>query len=291
MIAKHLAVRSSGVLKNTALRAVKKHMYPEKLLNTASSHQNIMDTLDAARIAVVLGTKETHLENKALIDNARKYVTGYKKNVEEIRPRGNPLGRIIHRPLVSAMGRGKFHAFRNMLSDSGHILPEHAYGYPVRANVHQTSITGTPLKISTSYPTKYMKLLLEKGARPSNKSGYQQSQALHDIHMHHRYNGQGPVEEKINLLLKHGANINARDRHGKTPLHHAAASPYKHSDITVEKLLERGADVRAVDVWGKTPLDSAIQYLQSSNGGHKNETRRVVRLLRNAERKRALQNR
>ncbi len=58
------------------------------------------------------------------------------------------------------------------------------------------------------------------------------------------------------ILLQHGANVNAKNDYGKTPLHEAA----EEGDIdTVELLLRYGADVNTRDNFvGSTPLDSSV---------------------------------
>ncbi len=55
----------------------------------------------------------------------------------------------------------------------------------------------------------------------------------------------------VEALLAAGADIAARDRYGRTPLHEAAESPWPDA---VEALLAAGADVAARDVHGRTPL-------------------------------------
>jgi hypothetical protein len=59
---------------------------------------------------------------------------------------------------------------------------------------------------------------------------------------------------EVRRLLDKGANVNARDVDGWTPLHWAAA--LGRLDI-VKLLVERGADVNAKNGDGKTPLDLA----------------------------------
>jgi hypothetical protein len=56
---------------------------------------------------------------------------------------------------------------------------------------------------------------------------------------------------RVKELLRKGANVNARDESGHTPLHHAA---YRGHAEVAELLLERGADVNARDKDGHTPL-------------------------------------
>lgn len=64
-----------------------------------------------------------------------------------------------------------------------------------------------------------------------------------------------------------GANVNAKDKDGDTPVHDAALRG--HKDI-VELLLAEGADANARDNSGQTPADEA------SRRGHEE----VVNLLR-----------
>ena len=59
---------------------------------------------------------------------------------------------------------------------------------------------------------------------------------------------------KVQTALENGANPNAKDDDGWTPLHIAAS--WGHVDL-VKILLERGADPRIADKWGHIPLDYA----------------------------------
>ena len=60
----------------------------------------------------------------------------------------------------------------------------------------------------------------------------------------------------VALLLDRGAEVNARTQNGQTPLHHAATS----SKAVVALLLDRGAEVNARDRHGQTPLHEAAAF-------------------------------
>ena len=70
------------------------------------------------------------------------------------------------------------------------------------------------------------------------------------------------------LLLEHGTEINARDKHSSTPLHlviqnqddkagRCSALKEGRSEV-VRLLIEHGADVRVEDNKGKTPFQVAL---------------------------------
>lgn len=58
----------------------------------------------------------------------------------------------------------------------------------------------------------------------------------------------------MSVLLEAGADLNARDEVGQTPLHAAAGS---ETPAVVNALLEAGADANARDGSNKTPFDFA----------------------------------
>lgn len=66
-------------------------------------------------------------------------------------------------------------------------------------------------------------------------------------------------EQVVNLLLTKGANVNARNKYGYTPLHWAA----KHGHFeSVRLLLENGADPLSTNDTGDMPIDLALRYGQ-----------------------------
>lgn len=60
----------------------------------------------------------------------------------------------------------------------------------------------------------------------------------------------------VELLLQYGANINAADMRGRTPLHRCIL---KGRSIIARLLLSRGGDPRAVDEDGRTPIELAAE--------------------------------
>ncbi len=57
--------------------------------------------------------------------------------------------------------------------------------------------------------------------------------------------------EAVEVLLKQGTDIHAKDKYGWTPLHHAA---WNNAAATAEVLLKQGADIHAKNKNGWTPL-------------------------------------
>ena len=70
---------------------------------------------------------------------------------------------------------------------------------------------------------------------------------------------QSVVEGNVKAVKQHlavGADVNAKNRYGSTPLHRAASAGHKE---IAELLIAEGADVNAKDEDGETPLDWVIE--------------------------------
>ena len=64
----------------------------------------------------------------------------------------------------------------------------------------------------------------------------------------------------VTLLIQHGADPNAKNRFGFTPLHEAVAGKHPH---VVRILLEHRADPSAIDENGVSPIDLAEESGQA----------------------------
>ena len=75
-----------------------------------------------------------------------------------------------------------------------------------------------------------------------------------DISIHDAAGFKGNIEA-VKQYLDGGADVNAKDGGGWTPLHHATEAGHKE---IAELLIANGADVNAKDKYGRTPLDWAV---------------------------------
>lgn len=94
-----------------------------------------------------------------------------------------------------------------------------------------------------------VKVLLEKGA------DIKATDAVSNPALHYAA-GWNRDPEATRLLLDAGAPIDQRDNSGWTALHHAAYSGY---DKVAALLISRGADINARDFYGQTPLGKALE--------------------------------
>ena len=68
---------------------------------------------------------------------------------------------------------------------------------------------------------------------------------------------QGGHVGVLHILIENGANVNAKDYHGRTALHWAV----KHDSGTMlQTLADNGADLNTTDRWGRTPLMWSIEH-------------------------------
>lgn len=92
----------------------------------------------------------------------------------------------------------------------------------------------------------------------------------------------GDVVEATRLIENGLAKVNERGRTGRTPLHYAATGG--HKDVAA-LLIEKGAEINARDTWGLTPLDSAcfpgevVANLGIKKGANVHGSRDVAELL------------
>ena len=119
--------------------------------------------------------------------------------------------------------------------------------------------TGSTLLHSASYACdeSVVKLLLEEGAEPIVRDGRGRS-PLHCATYGKPVRGRRPADMPganipvMELLLKHGLNLDDGDYFGFTPLHVAV---YTYQESATEWLLEKGASPNAKTKEGETPID------------------------------------
>jgi cytohesin len=143
------------------------------------------------------------------------------------------------------------------------------------ADVNAKDNQGNTL-LHTLSSQELVELLIDKGAdvnAKNNKGNTPLDKIFEQQFFSLDYYRKNDSMELIELLITKGAqfNVNVRLRDQATPLHAVAASGNK---AVVEGLLAQGAEVNAKDDWGLTPLDWAtvtlypdIVELLKSHGG------------------------
>jgi ankyrin repeat protein len=104
--------------------------------------------------------------------------------------------------------------------------------------------------------TNLIELLLNHGAKVNEKTGTFNFSPLHRVAIVGYKSTFVSCRDIGEILIAHGANVNAEDKHGNTPLHWAAR--LGHQDI-VEILLEYNANVNHKNQGGVSALSEAIQ--------------------------------
>jgi ankyrin repeat protein len=123
----------------------------------------------------------------------------------------------------------------------------------------------TALLIAAGSPSggAVIPILLNKGADVTAITGGGRTALMNEA----RLSGYFGAED-IELLIKHGVNVNATDKEGWTALMLAANGQYESSEV-VKKLLDHGADIAAVNNEGENALKIAT----------KAEYKKIVKLL------------
>jgi ankyrin repeat protein/N-acetylneuraminic acid mutarotase len=154
--------------------------------------------------------------------------------------RGSTYGGGMFTPLSLAVSQRHAEAAKELLGS--------------KANPNVTSPSGRPLLYEALADAPTLKVLLEGGAKPNQSvdgvpllllAVYDKNQAA------------------VELLLKAGADVNARNKNGDTPLHYAVGNSQRE---LAELLLANKADPNERNNAGKTPLDLAKSQGPSAQG-------------------------
>jgi hypothetical protein len=127
---------------------------------------------------------------------------------------------------------------------------------------------------AAGYRVELVRLLLAAGADPNSAKNHRNSAPLH-----YAADGciTGPVwdakrqVQTIQCLLDAGADINAQDKNGATPLHRAVRT---RCAAAVKYLLKRGSDATLKNKPGSTPFHLAVQ--NTGRGGSGAEAARAA---------------
>ena len=137
------------------------------------------------------------------------------------------------------------------ITDGANVNCQRPMGYPVHEHPSKRE---TPLLFAIFNDTpKLVKRLLELGADTSVTTGaFRGRTVLHIAALHNR-------SEIAGMLVKAGVSIEQKDNiYGWTALHLAVFECHRHH-MTVRMLLADGANVNAMDDTGRTPLQIVLE--------------------------------
>jgi ankyrin repeat protein len=127
---------------------------------------------------------------------------------------------------------------------------------------------------AAGYRTELVRLLLAHGANPNSAQNHRRSGPLHyasDGYVSCSASTPNPQIQTIRCLLKAGADINAQDKNGASPLHRAVRT---RSAAAVKFLLAHGADSTLRNKPGSTPFHLAVQ--NTGRGGSGSDSARAA---------------
>jgi hypothetical protein len=133
---------------------------------------------------------------------------------------------------------------------------------------HWIYVGDTPLHLAAAgYRLEIAKMLLNTGADPRSAMNMRRSQPLHyaaDGHLNRSSWDPKRQVSMIRLLLESGADIQAQDKNGATPLHRAVRT---RCAAAVGFLLDAGANPKMKNLPGSTPFHLAVQNTGRGGSG------------------------
>lgn len=145
---------------------------------------------------------------------------------------------------------------------------------------HWMYVGDTALHLACAgYRVEIVQMLLSAGADPNATMNHRSSSPLHyaadGYVIHPSYNPERQVKT-ILCLLDAGADINAQDKNGATPLHRAVRT---RSVAATQALLDAGCDPVLRNKSGSTPFHLAVQNTGRGGSGTeqaKNAQRQII---------------